>query len=338
MSVAAVGAGVAAVAGAAISADAASSASNAQKDAANNANATQMGQFNMTRTDQMPFINNGTMGNARLSYLLGINANPGTPGESLGPDRQDILNQFEAQRLAERDAAGNPIEVAYTRLDGADRAAFDAEVDRRYRAAVLQSQAEQAAKLKDAQQNPTDPAFGSLLRKFTANDLSNDPVYQSGLQFGLDQGVQGLTRQAAATGSQLSGGTLKALARYANDYGTTKAEGAYNRFNADKQNTFNMLSGISGTAQTAANTLASSGQNMANNVSQNQIGAGNARGASYIAGANGVNNALSSGVNMYQQNKLLSSMYPQNSMGGYSSSGGGYYPYGGNNLDYGNMS
>ena len=296
MSVAAVGAGVAAVAGAAISADAASSASNAQQDAANNANQLAIGQNNLTRNDQMQSMLTGQAGNKRLAYLLGLSTDPGMVGGPVAPSRQDILNQYEAQRLS------SPNEVPYTRLDAADRAAFDAQVDQRYQDALHNFQTQQ---LPNAQQ---DSNYGSLLNKFTANDLNNDPVYQSGLQFGLDQGAQGINRQAAATGSQLSGATLKALTRYGNDYGSTKANDSYNRFNTDQNNIYNKLAGISSSGQTASNLVANSGQNTANMAGQNILGAGNARGASYIAGANGVNNALSTGVNGYMQNKLLSNM------------------------------
>lgn len=66
---------------------------------------------------------------------------------------------------------------------------------------------------------------GQFARKFTQDDMNADPVYKSGLQFGLDQGTQGINRQAAAGGNFLSGATLKALTRFGNDYGSTKANG-----------------------------------------------------------------------------------------------------------------
>jgi hypothetical protein len=45
---------------------------------------------------------------------------------------------------------------------------------------------------------------GSFARRFTSADMNADPVYQSGLQFGLDQGTQGINRQAAAGGFRAS--------------------------------------------------------------------------------------------------------------------------------------
>lgn len=146
---------------------------------------------------------------------------------------------------------------------------------------------------------------GQFDRRFTAQDLENDPVYQSGLKFGLDQGTQGINRQAAAGGSFLSGATLKALTKYGNDYGSTKANESYNRFNTDQTNQYNRYAGLSGAGQQATNQVSAAGANMANNISASQQGLGNARGSSYIAQGNSLVNALNDGYSNYQNNKLL---------------------------------
>jgi hypothetical protein len=147
---------------------------------------------------------------------------------------------------------------------------------------------------------------GQFDKKFTAQDLANDPVYNSGLQFGLDQGTQGINRQAAAGGSFLSGATLKALTKYGNDYASTKAGDAYNRFNNDNTTQYNRYAGLSGAGQQATNQIGAAGQNMANQVSQNQIGAGNAQASGYIGQANALSGAIGQGYNNYNQNKMLS--------------------------------
>ena len=146
---------------------------------------------------------------------------------------------------------------------------------------------------------------GQFDRKFSAQDLANDPVYNSGLKFGLDQGTQGINRQAAAGGSFLSGATLKALTKYGNDYGSTKANESYNRFNNDQTNQYNRYAGLSGAGQQATNQVSAAGQNMANNVSQSQIGAGNARASGYMGSANAISGAIGQGYNNYQQNQLM---------------------------------
>jgi hypothetical protein len=204
--------------------------------------------------------------------------------------------QIEAQARAE--GFGTIVGKSGKRYPDANGLA--AEVERR-----LQEQDQRVAVQNKMQQDGT---YGSLLKPFSQDDLNNDVVYNSGLQFGLDQGTQAINRQAAATGSQLSGATIKALTRFGNDYGSTKANDAYNRFNTTQSNTYNRLAGISGAGQQATNQVSSAGQTNAQYQGNNLIGAGNARGASAIAGANGFNNALSSGVNAYQNQQLINSL------------------------------
>jgi len=146
---------------------------------------------------------------------------------------------------------------------------------------------------------------GQFDRRFTQQDLNADPVYQNGLKFGLDQGVQGINRQAAAGGSFLSGATLKALTKYGNDYGTTKANESYNRFNNDQATQYNRYAGLSGAGQQATNQVSAAGQNMANNVSANQIGAGNANASGYVGSANALNNGIGGIYSAYQNNRMM---------------------------------
>lgn len=97
--------------------------------------------------------------------------------------------------------------------------------------------------------------------------LQSDPGYQ----FGLQQGTNALERGAAARGGLYSGATMKALQRYGNDYASTK-------FNE----TFNRLSGVAGTGQTATQSVGQFGQNVANNISDYALQAGNARAANAL--------------------------------------------------------
>jgi hypothetical protein len=56
-------------------------------------------------------------------------------------------------------------------------------------------------------------------------DNTNDPGYQ----FRLNEGEQALQRGAAASGGAFSGGTLKALARYGQDYASNEYQNVYSR-------------------------------------------------------------------------------------------------------------
>jgi hypothetical protein len=149
------------------------------------------------------------------------------------------------------------------------------------------------------------PGFGELNRKFTMADRDADPVYQSGLQFGLDQGAKAINNRASAGGSFLSGATLKALSRFGNDYGTTKAEGAYSRFTGDQTNRYNRLAGIAGSGQTATNQMGAAGENYAARAGDTMTGQGNARAAGIVGGANAISGGIGGAYNAWQQNQLM---------------------------------
>jgi hypothetical protein len=169
---------------------------------------------------------------------------------------------------------------------------------------------------------------GQFGRRFTQADLNADPVYQNGLQFGLNEGTKGINRQAAAGGSMLSGATLKALTRFGNDYGSTKANESYNRFNNDQNAQYNKLAGLSGAGQQATNQISAAGQNMANNISASQIGAGNARASGYVGQANAWNGAIGGATNALQQYSMMNRMFPTAGYSGATGYTGGSDPMG----------
>jgi hypothetical protein len=175
----------------------------------------------------------------------------------------------------------------------------------------------------------TSGDYGSLLKKFSSSDLANDPVYNSGLQFGLDQGTGAINQRALQSGGYDSGATLKALTQYANDYGSTKANDAYNRYNTDQSNVYNRLAGISGAGQTATNQVQSAGTNMANQVSNSLTDQGNARSAGIIGGANAWG-STASGLNGIYQNYNSNQMLQQlmNGSGSNTTGYGGQGTYG----------
>lgn len=324
-------AGGAMAGGAYMQSKAAGDAVDAQTAAANQANETQRYMYDTTRKDNAPFLANGTAASNRLAYMLGLSpASNGVGGPVTSAPSRDQYLAPDAVTQAYRDLLGrNPEAGGYEyyknrlangwtveqlRNDIANSREAksltspphyqltpeeQAAADQRYQEAQTQYAATQA-----------DPAFGSLTRRFSLDDLNNDPVYQTGLQFGLDEGNKGIERQAAASGQMLSGATLKALSKYATDYAGTKANESYNRFTNDQTNTYNRLAGVAGSGQQANSLVASAGTNTSNNISQNQIGVGNARAASSIGSANAWSNALGQGVNMYQQNQLMNKLFP----------------------------
>lgn len=178
--------------------------------------------------------------------------------------------------------------------------------------AVEQRLAQQQA---DLDARGSDPNYGDLSRDFTVNDFYNDPVTKLSLDFGLSEGTKNVNRMFAAQGGRDSGAVLKALQRFTTNTVGQTANDSRNRFTNTRDRKFNMLSGVAGLGQVGANQVAAAGQNYANNVSNTAIGLGNARGASAIAAGNGINNALSQGYNMYQQNQMMNNLFPQQPAG-----------------------
>jgi hypothetical protein len=162
-----------------------------------------------------------------------------------------------------------------------------------------------------------DPSFQ---KTFGMDEFQKDPGYD----FRMAEGQKALERSAAARGGLQSGGTLKAVSRYGQDYASGEYQNAYNRFTNDQTNRFNRLASVAGVGQTANAQLGQAGQNYANQVGQNAMGIANAQGAAGIAGANAWGNSLSgigSGITGAGKNWMDYSLAKQFLGGG---GGGGY--------------
>lgn len=130
---------------------------------------------------------------------------------------------------------------------------------------------------------------GSLMKQFSAGDMeANDPGYA----FRIQQQNQALERSAAASGSAMGGGTLKALASYSGNLASQEYGAAFNRFQSTQQQQYNMLSGAANAGQQAATTQGNQG------IQTTEYGAGmnlqgattagqfNTQGAEYAGNAN----------------------------------------------------
>lgn len=363
------------IVGGLLGSDSASDGIAAQTAASQAADATQRYQYDTTRADNAPFLNNGTAASNKLAQLLGVGG--GGTSKTYDQIRSELVGQYTRQGSNNRansaygmagtnqqDSAdslygmgsgywqpsagsfedGRPppdqwISTGNGTGGGLDEAGLEAAI-----------QAQLARQQQEQQLAQSDPSYGSLLRTATRSDLLADPTlaaadgyfaplhdfgqadldkdltYQNGLQFGLDNGNNAINKQAAASGSQLSGATLKALTRFGNDYATTKTGDAYNRFTtaqntkygqlsdasnrytANQTNTYNRLAGLAGAGQTASNTVTSAGANMANQVSNNATNLGNATAAAGIAGSNAIGSGLSGAYSNYSNNNLLSAL------------------------------
>lgn len=202
--------------------------------------------------------------------------------------------------------------AADTQAEAGKQASADGLVAQREAQAFQQKQLDQAR----ADQEPWRIAGGAALNKlaaapdfsYTGANMASDPGYQ----FGLSEGMKGLTNSAAARGGLLSGAALKASTRYAQDYASTKFGEGFNRaFQTDGANK-NRLASLAGVGQIAATQNGNNGMqfgqnvgnammNTATNNGNNLMGASNARASSYLAQGNALAGVVNQGISAWGQ-------------------------------------
>lgn len=290
------------VAGAAISSSAAGDAAGAITQGASQNGVASATQANSARAANYPFVKTGTQANAKLSTLLGL----GDSGSIKLPNGMSAYDQARNEEDAYLHQYG-PAAGAYTSLDqylGAQPTAAEKDIQDRVKGILAQNGI-------DPLSYQNDPEYGQLLKKFSASDLAADPVYNSGLQFGLDQGTNAINNRALASGGYDSGATLKALTRFANDYGSTKANDSYNRYTNDQNNTYNKLSGQQAVGLNATQASNAAGQVATGQQIDANSAAANARAAGIVGGNNAWGSVGSSLGTMYgnsQTSALLKSL------------------------------
>jgi hypothetical protein len=297
----AIGLTAASVAGSVGSGILAKKGANAQAKAAENsakmANDTEWKMYNQNRTDLAPWRNSGGAALNELNYLMGLtpqaaptsgNGTTGTMGSGSSVDVRQYLNPLAQMAIKQ------PITV-------------DSRGDRMYPQdiAIRPQVSKTVAAGAPGTQTQHSGAFGSLMKDFSAEDFQADPGYE----FRLAEGQKALDRSAAASGKLFSGGTLKANTRYNQDFASNEYGNAFNRFNTNKLNRYNMLSNQAGQGQLAATNTAQMGQQTANSVAQNTINGANnaaqARSSGYAAMGNAINGGIQNGLNLYMNRQYL---------------------------------
>lgn len=173
---------------------------------------------------------------------------------SLGTIKSDVSGQGATNRA----------------IDAQTAAADQANATQKY---MYDTQREDAA--------PWRAAGGVALGQLASGDVFGGKGFEAdpGYQFRMSEGMKAINSNAAARGGVNSGATLKALARYGQDFATNEYNNVYNR-------QYNRLSSLAGLGQGANQQVSNAGTNYANAVSGNQIGVGNAIGAANIGMAN----------------------------------------------------
>lgn len=143
-------------------------------------------------------------------------------------------------------------------------------------------------------------AVGPLLGDpMAGKPITDDPSYG----FRLNEGMKALERSAAAKGTLLTGGHMKALNRYAQDVASTEYQNSYARRASEQGNNYNRLMGLAnymsgeqqnqfgrlyqtaGLGLSATNNAQNFASGYAGNIANTQIGVGNVQGAATQAGA-----------------------------------------------------
>lgn len=146
--------------------------------------------------------------------------------------------------------------------------------------------------------NTNSPLTKPYGQPLTMDQYQKSPYAAFLQQEGID------AAQNAASRSGLSGNVLKALSQYNQNIAgkdfqqqfQNNQQGIQN--NAAYQNTlYNMLQNLGGSGQNAAALQGGFGQNVANQIGANQIGAGTAQAAGQIGQASAINNSIKSLVN-----------------------------------------
>lgn len=182
---------------------------------------------------------------------------------------------------------------------------------------------------------------GELTNRFSFNptDIENSPEFQ----FQQKQGTQAVQRAAAAQGSSLGGGTLKALSQYNQGLASTSYQNAFtnalNSFNTNRTAALQPLQTLIGVGQTGLGQFNQAAQNYGNNTANNTMsgaqfsgstgmqgafgqaqayeGGANAGAAGTVGAANAWNSALSGIGNSAQSIGLLSMLKPPAAPSGY---------------------
>jgi hypothetical protein len=156
-------------------------------------------------------------------------------------------------------------------------------------------------------------------KKFDMGQFQADPGYA----FRLSEGQKSLDRQAAARGGLISGGALKAAARYGQEMGSQEYQNAFNRYQAERTAQLNPLQSLAGVGQTTATNLGTAGAANAQAVGNYLTGGAAAQAAGNVGVANAINSGMGTYLNYSQNNNLLNALNQNRSYGG-GGGGGGY--------------
>lgn len=317
---------VAATAGGAyLSSQAAGDAADQQAQSGRDANALSERQFQQTRADNLPTRQRGDAAGSRLATLLGLNVP--MSGTNANPRTAELQAYMDRVNADTADLSDN-------RPSGERDAALE-----RNRQEIARVTAEMSTLNTQGQQTQSaDPAFGSLMRNFSASDMSTDPQYAQlkpqidaalqrssnfetspGYDFRTSEGMKATANGSNARNGSYSGATLKALTRFGQDNASNEynnwfnqsnvdrnfvagqGQDSFNRFKSNNDTQYNRLAGVAGTGQTATASLGQIGAYTAGRQADTLTGIGNVQAAGTIGSANAIGSGLTNIGNSFSQ-------------------------------------
>lgn len=311
----AAGAAVAGVAGAAIQADAAGDAADTQRDAAAYAADVQRDMFDISRAQQLPFMQSGYGANAELSRLMGIApqtafGNPAGTEErtewSKEAGGQLVGNQYLPPGTTTVDVGNGWYEVHHggrrvgTLRPGGPNGIFENDTGWQ-----MPTPAQLAGTATGPGGSPSQGAGGGSLPTEGGTGLPTGYLTQTfgpeqflagvdpGYSFRLQQGAQGVMNTAAAGSGSLSGPALRALMEFNQGAASQEFGAAFNRFQTQQGNIFQRLTSMAGMGQNAAAGVGNQAVATGGNIGANIVGGANAAAAGQIGAANAWGGALS---------------------------------------------
>ena len=277
------------------------------------ATAEQRRQYEQTRQDQMPWMTAGKQALERLQFLMGLGLPPQQAAQIVESVQPGSLQQL--QRMS----------AGYDRpfsMDGE----MDGGVGRGRRFEDFQPNMAVATDTGAGGETQNPAEFGSLDRNFSAGDFYTDPGYD----FRLSEGAKALERSASARGGLFSGGTLKALTRYNQDFASQEYGNAFNRFQENRRTRYNQLAGIAGLGQQTATNLGNLGYQTSRDIANTTITGMTAAGAARASGYNALGNIIGNASNLPLNWLMLQRMNASPDFSGGpvtgAAPGGGYLP------------
>lgn len=137
-------------------------------------------------------------------------------------------------------------------------------------------------------------AAGENALRFYSGQLGQDFRSSPGYQAGMQEGVNAIDASAASRGNLFSGSTLQSLNRFGQDY----ADRGYNQW-------LGRWAGLADMGQASAAMQAGNANNFATNASNALAAKGNAQAAGAIGVGNALTNGLNQGVGIWQYQNML---------------------------------